>query len=146
LQAALRPLLRRFTYASCTLFGRDKAGVLFRAADDYPAAVALAGDISAEHWLRQYLEQESPVATLGRRVLMPSTKAPQGFKLRGRIVCNCFNVAESEINEVLVRQDPRNHGLPEVCLATLQRNLKCGTNCGSCVPELRRMIKCMGVI
>jgi len=25
-------------------------------------------------------------------------------------------------------------------LATLQANLKCGTECGSCVPELKRLI------
>ena len=41
LQAAMRPYMKRFAYASCTLFGRDKVGVLFRAADDYPAEPAL---------------------------------------------------------------------------------------------------------
>jgi len=177
LQAALRPYMRRFAFASCTLFGRDKVGVLFRAADDYAAdaaltaeiealfgiagdqvlryddkrrgnarhiliadgmlqAVALAGDASAEHWLREYLEAEQPVAALGRLLLMPSTQAPQAFKPRGRIVCNCFNVAETEIDEALAELP----GTPEATLAALQSRLKCGTNCGSCVPELKKMI------
>jgi assimilatory nitrate reductase catalytic subunit len=181
LQAALRPFMRRFAFASCTLFGRDKTGVLFRAADDYPAApelvkeietqfgvagagvlryddtkrgnarhilvhdgklaaVALAGDTSAEHWLKEYLEGEQPVASLGRLLLMPSTKAPQGFKSRGRIVCNCFNVAETEIADLLAKQDMINRGTPDAMLASLQTGLKCGTNCGSCVPELKQMI------
>ena len=181
LQASLRPLMRSFAYAACTLFGRDKVGVLFRAADDYPAAaelirdvetrfgiagaevlryddakrgtsrrirlqdgklaaVSLAGDTSAEHWLKEYLEGEQPVATLGRLLLMPSAKAPQGFKARGRIVCNCFNVAESEIDEALAGQDWVNEGTPEAVLASLQGRLKCGTNCGSCVPELKKII------
>ncbi len=181
LQAALRPFMRRFAFASCTLFGRDKVGVLFRAADDYPAApelvkeieaqfgiagagvlryddakrgnarhilvrdgklaaVALAGDTSAEHWLKEYLEGEQPVAALGRLLLMPSTKAPQGFKSRGRIVCNCFNVAETEIADLLEKQDMINRGTPDAMLASLQTGLKCGTNCGSCVPELKQLI------
>jgi assimilatory nitrate reductase catalytic subunit len=178
LQSALRPYMRRFSYAACTLFGRDKVGVLFRAADDYAgepelikeieakfgiagtavlryddtkrgnarhilvedgklAAVSLAGDISAEHWLKEYLEGGQPVAELGRMLLMPSTKAPQGFKSRGRIVCNCFNIAETEITESL---SAMKHGLPDEKLALLQEKLKCGTNCGSCVPELKKII------
>ncbi len=177
LQAALRPMMRKFAYASCTLFGRDKVGVLFRAADDYAAnpaltaeieekfsiagaqvlryddskrgnsrriliadgklqAVALAGDISAEGWLKEYLESEQPVAALGRLLLMPSNKAPQNFKSRGRIVCNCFNVSETEINDSLVG----TRGEVDVKLADLQQKLKCGTNCGSCVPELKKII------
>lgn len=177
LQAALRPYMRQFAYASCTLFGRDKMGVLFRAADDYAAApallkeieakfqiagtnvlryddskrgnarhilvedgklsaVALAGDISAEHWLKDYLENQQPVATLGRLLLMPSSRAPQGFKARGRIVCNCLNVSETEINDALAILP----GETDTVLASLQDKLKCGTNCGSCVPELKKII------
>lgn len=177
LQSALRPMMRQFAYASCTLFGRDKVGVLFRAADDYAAspelmaeieakfgivgtqvlryddskrgnsrhilvndgklqAVALAGDISAERWLKDYLEGEQSVATLGRLLLMPSTKAPQNFKARGRIVCNCFNVSETEINDALLGMSDA----PDVALTALQQKLKCGTNCGSCVPELKKIV------
>jgi len=181
LQAALRPYMRRFSYGACTLFGRDKVGVLFWAADDYPAApqltmeiesrfgiagtevlryddskrgnarhilvrggklaaVSLAGDTSAEHWLKEYLEGELPVAALGRMLLMPSNKAPEGFKSRGRIVCNCFNIAESEIAASLATQDLVNRGTPDAMLASLQGTLKCGTNCGSCLPELKNMV------
>lgn len=178
LQSALRPLMRQFAYASCTLFGRDKVGVLFRAADDYAAtaevtaeierkfgisgaqvlryddkrrgnsrrmliangklqAVSLAGDISAESWLKEYLENEQPVAALGRLLLMPSNQAPQNFKSRGRIVCNCFNVSETEITDALAKQ---GSATGDARLAGLQQQLKCGTSCGSCVPELKQMI------
>ena len=104
------------------------------------AAVSLAGDISAERWLKEYLEAEQPVAALGRLLLMPSSEAPQGFKSRGRIVCNCFNVAETQINEALDANDWINCSLPEQVLASMQEKLKCGTNCGSCVPELKKII------
>jgi assimilatory nitrate reductase catalytic subunit len=177
-QAAMRSYMRRFAYASCTLFGRDKVGVLFRAADDYAAApelvaeiekkfglagsqvlryddikrgnarhilvnggkltaVSLSGDMSAEQWLKEYLQGEQSVAELGRMLLVPSSKPPQGFKSRGRIVCNCFNIAESQIAESLTAI---KHGSPDDKLATLQNQLKCGTNCGSCVPELKKII------
>ncbi|MBC7413839.1 MAG: molybdopterin-dependent oxidoreductase [Herminiimonas sp.] len=176
-QAALRASMRHFGYASCTLFGREKVGVLFRAADDYPAApellrqieahfgltgatvlryddtrrgsarrmrveegllqaVSLAGDVSAAGWLKAYLETGESVVPLGRRLMMPSATPPAGFISRGRIVCNCFDVAERDIAQVLDGQT----GNPEERLADLQSRLKCGTNCGSCVPELKVMI------
>ena len=181
LQLRLRPYLRQFAYASCTLFGRDRVGVLFRAADEValspelvreieikfgivgPAvlryddprrgnarhllqadgklqAVALCGDMAAEHWLRQYLQEEIPVAALGRALLMPSTQPPQNFKARGNVICNCFNVAENAITEALAQQDTLNHGSPAERLLTLQNTLQCGTSCGSCVPELKKII------
>ncbi len=176
LQARLRPYMRRFAFASCTLFGRERVGVLFRAADDYAGApelvreieqlfgidgasvlryddtrrgnarhvlvsdgklgaVALAGDITAEAWLKQTLESELPVAALGRLLLTPSSTAPQGFKARGKMVCSCFGVAEAQINDELAALG----GVPDK-LGALQARLKCGTNCGSCVPELKQMI------
>ncbi len=181
LQLQLRPYLRRFAYASCTLFGRDKVGVLLRAADDYPVApellaeietlfgisgtavlryddqrrgnarhllldegklqaVSLTGDLSAETWLKEYLQGEQSVAQLGRLLLMPSNAPPQGFTARGRIVCNCFNIAESDIDGVLAQQDMINHGSNSAMLSMLQEKLKCGTNCGSCIPELKKRI------
>jgi assimilatory nitrate reductase catalytic subunit len=185
LQSALRPYMRRFSYASCTLFGREKVGVLFRVADDYAAApelikeietkfgiagagvlryddtkrgnarhilvrdgklvaVSLAGDISAEHWLKEFLEGEKAVAEIGRMLLKPSNKAPEGFKSRGRIICNCFNIAESEIVQTLASI---KHASAEAKLSALQEQLKCGTNCGSCVPELKQIIlACNGSI
>ena len=177
LQIALRPYLRKFSYASCTLFGRDRVGVFFRAADDYPAsaeltaeiealfgiagagilryddkqrgnarhilvrdgalsALSLAGDVAAERWLKEYLESAQPVAALGRLLLSPHATAPQNFVSRGRIVCNCLNIAEAQINAALDTLD----GPAEARLAALQGQLKCGSNCGSCIPELKKLV------
>jgi len=47
-----------------------------------------------------------------------------------RAVCACFKVGESQIRAAIAAG---------ATLAGLQKNLKCGTNCGSCVPELRRL-------
>jgi len=48
-----------------------------------------------------------------------------------RAVCVCFRVSESAVRSSLANG---------ANLATLQRDLRCGTNCGSCVPELRRLL------
>jgi assimilatory nitrate reductase catalytic subunit len=46
-------------------------------------------------------------------------------------VCNCLNVAEPAILAAIAAGAD---------LAALQGTLKCGTECGSCVPELKHMI------
>jgi assimilatory nitrate reductase catalytic subunit len=48
-----------------------------------------------------------------------------------RAVCACFKVSESSIRSAIAAG---------AGLAALKKNLKCGTNCGSCVPELRRLL------
>ena len=100
------------------------------------AAVSLRGDWSAEIWLKDYLESAMSVASLGRLLLKPSRVAPTGFKPRGHIVCNCLNVGESEIVSALESLP----GDEPARLRTLQDRLQCGTQCGSCLPELKRMV------
>ncbi len=56
---------------------------------------------------------------------------------RGRQVCTCFNVTEPQIVEQLGRCE----GSAEARLSQLQGALKCGTNCGSCLPVLRGLVK-----
>jgi assimilatory nitrate reductase catalytic subunit len=48
-----------------------------------------------------------------------------------RAVCACFKVPESTIRAAVSAG---------ASLARLQKDLKCGTSCGSCVPELRRLV------
>jgi assimilatory nitrate reductase catalytic subunit len=67
---------------------------------------------------------------LGALVLAPLAAAPNCMPARGRVVCACVDVAESEITAALAD----GAGIDE-----LQAHLKCGTECGSCVPELQRM-------
>ena len=67
-----------------------------------------------------------------RWVLAPLSAPPAGSTARGRIVCNCHNVAESEI----CAEVARGADLP-----ALQAKLKCGTDCGSCMPELKQLVK-----
>jgi assimilatory nitrate reductase catalytic subunit len=180
--AQLRALMPTFEFASCVPFGRDRTGVLFRAAaHDAPdvavveqleallglktadalryvdrrlgqrrtarlvrngdatrlEAFVLAGDTRAEAWIRPLLQDELPAEAYGRLLLMPGAKAPVAVVARGKQVCTCFNVNEDDINAQL----PTCGGTDNERLATLQGRLRCGTNCGSCIPELRRLVR-----
>lgn len=178
----LRELMHGFPYTACVPFGRERAGVLFRAAayegapaetiariesilglagnevlhyadkrrgqrramrlrraggDTFLDAFLLAGDISAEAWIRTLLQDELPAQAYGRLLLVPGAKAPVALAARGRQVCSCFNVGESDIAATLAA----SAGTADAQLQQLQEKLKCGTNCGSCVPELKRIVR-----
>ncbi|MDE2606528.1 MAG: molybdopterin-dependent oxidoreductase [Burkholderiales bacterium] len=100
-------------------------------------ALLLAGDTSAEAWLKSLLQQQLPAQAYGRLLLAPGPQAPLGVPRQGRQVCSCFGVEEAAIEGHLAGCA----GSPEERLASLQGRLRCGTNCGSCVPELKRMVR-----
>lgn len=50
----------------------------------------------------------------------------------GRIICSCFSIGENAIREAIAG------GCDSA--AALGMKLRCGTNCGSCVPELKEML------
>jgi assimilatory nitrate reductase catalytic subunit len=97
----------------------------------------LAGDTSAQSWIKTLLQDELPAHAYGRTLLAPSAAPPVPVASRGTAVCTCFGVTELAINAHL-RQCS---GSPTERLASLQASLQCGTNCGSCVPQLQRMVR-----
>lgn len=100
-------------------------------------AFMLAGDVSAQAWIKPLLQDELPADAYGRALLSPGATPPVAVQSKGRQVCTCFNVTEPAIAEAL----GQCQGAPDERLAQLQGQLKCGTNCGSCIPELKKLIK-----
>ncbi len=100
-------------------------------------AVLLAGDTRAEAWLKPLLQQQLPLPASGRGLLAPGAQPPAGLRAGGRQVCACVGVDAAAIEAHLAACG----GTPEGRLASLQAKLRCGTGCGSCVPELKRMIR-----
>jgi assimilatory nitrate reductase catalytic subunit len=100
-------------------------------------AFVLAGDTSAQAWIRTLLQDELPAQAYGRLLLSPGAKPPVAVQSRGKLVCTCFNVTDLEIAHCLADVE----GDPAVRLAALQAGLKCGSNCGSCIPELKRLVR-----
>ena len=99
-------------------------------------AFLLAGDTAAQAWIRTLLQDELPAEAYGRLLLSPGGKAPLAVQSRGKPVCSCFNVTDGAIVQYLARVE----GDSTARLAGLQAELKCGTNCGSCLPELKRLV------
>jgi assimilatory nitrate reductase catalytic subunit len=98
----------------------------------------LAGDTSAQAWIKTLLQDELPAQAYGRLLLLPGAKPPVAVRSRGKLVCSCFNVTDAAINAQLA---VTKEGTNEERFAALQTALKCGTNCGSCVPELKRQVR-----
>jgi assimilatory nitrate reductase catalytic subunit len=183
-RAELRPLMAAFSFATCVPFGRERSGVLFRAASPEAAeqvlieriettlglntadalhyadkqkgqrrsmrlggtgaatrleGFLLAGDISAQAWIQPLLQDELPAQAYGRLLLSPGAKPPSSVATasRGKQVCSCLDVHEAPIVAFLNTA----HGPPEARLTQLQAQLHCGTQCGSCVPELKQLVQ-----
>ena len=122
--------------------GQRRAMGLVRQGDDTRLqAFVLAGDIRAEAWIKALLQQRLPAQAYGRLLLSPRAQAPVALAPCGRQVCTCFNVSQTAIVDVLAHSP----GGAAQRLAALQDRLKCGTQCGSCVPELKRLVQSSAV-
>jgi assimilatory nitrate reductase catalytic subunit len=118
--------------------GQRRTAKLTRVADHAElTGFLLAGDTRAEAWIKTVLEAELPAQSYGRLLLSPGAKAPAAVESRGKLVCTCLNVTDAAIDGYLGTAQ----GNPAERLASLQSALKCGTHCGSCVPELKRMVR-----
>ncbi len=183
----LQALQPDVTFASAVLIGRDRPGILFRAAhatsppaewiaaldallgldsedilryDDlclgHSRRIRIAGDrllgvrltggaaaLTSGEWLRDWLVRGEPVAAIRSTLLKPGTDpsflpgGKSGSVPGLKVVCQCHNVSEREIVAAL----PACEGDASARLAGLQAQLKCGTNCGSCLPELRALVE-----
>lgn len=100
-------------------------------------AFMLAGDTRAQSWIKTLLQDELPAHAYGRALMVPGAKPPAQLVPRGTQVCACFNVSD-----VAIAAQLRNaEGTAQERLGALQSALKCGTNCGSCLPQLQRMVR-----
>lgn len=184
-QQSLQRLMPTLAFTTCVPFGRERTGLLFRAAHPHAPDAAvldqielalglhapdslryvdarlgqrravrlqaaetgqastlqaflLAGDTRSQNWIKTLLQDELPVEDMGRKLLMPTTQAPTaiaGQSLRTQ-VCACFDVSEQSITAHL----KMHTGSAEQRFAGLQATLKCGTQCGSCRPALKKLV------
>jgi len=94
--------------------------------------VRLMGETIATDWLKEVMTTGQFTDELRRWALAPLPAPPSGQRGRGKIICNCLDVAENDIIETIeIGAD----------LLTLQNKLKCGTECGSCIPELKKLVQ-----
>ncbi|MGQ0711481.1 MAG: nitrate reductase [Rhodoferax sp.] len=99
--------------------------------------IVLAGDVRAQAWIATLLQDRLPAHPFGRALLQPGAQPPVKVQARGAVVCTCHNVGESAIQGLL----QRCVGDASQRLQQLKDTLRCGTQCGSCVPQLQRMVR-----
>ena len=112
---------------------RRAVGKRVRIEDGRIVSIRLAGETAASKWLRSLWLDGQADAELRRWLLAP-VSAPPGnaaANTRGKTLCNCLNVSECAVCAGISR------GLD---LDGLRQELKCGTSCGSCVPEIKRLL------
>ncbi|HEX8978184.1 MAG TPA: molybdopterin-dependent oxidoreductase [Parasulfuritortus sp.] len=93
--------------------------------------VRLTGETAAQDWLKELILTGADAGAQRPWLLSPLVSPPQGCGEPRQVVCNCLNVAEAEIDAAIAEGAD---------LAGLQARLKCGTECGSCLPELKRRL------
>ena len=67
------------------------------------------------------------------RMALLTGSPPLGVPDVGIIVCACFNVGEKTIRTAIKEKGLKTHQEVGLCL-------KAGTNCGSCVPEIKALL------
>jgi assimilatory nitrate reductase catalytic subunit len=98
----------------------------------------LAGDTAASAWMRPLLHNQLAVPGSALQLLSASAQPPSGTMVEmSKTVCTCLNVSQTAIEQHLQHCS----GTPEQRLASLKNTLKCGTNCGSCIPQLQRIVR-----
>jgi assimilatory nitrate reductase catalytic subunit len=99
--------------------------------DGMVQSVCLAGETAAQEWLKNMMVQGASAEAVRPWVLAPVASAPRGTLNRGRIVCTCHDVSDQEIRSEIAKG---------AILPALQAKLKCGTECGSCLPAVKQML------
>jgi assimilatory nitrate reductase catalytic subunit len=117
---------------------------LLNVAQDSLTAVLLTGDAAAcaaASWLQPLWQQGASVKALGSALLKPSATVPTGAAIASPMVCSCVGVNQAAIESGIAAAPLGCEVLPH-----LQQILKCGTECGSCVPQIKQMISKVGKI
>ena len=93
-------------------------------------AVRFENELQSAGWVQEAMLSGAVCGDLRAALFAPLSMRPGGFAPRGRVVCSCLDVSEFTIKEAF---------LGGASLDQVQARLKCGTSCGSCVPELKRL-------
>ncbi len=152
-----RPHMLRYQLAGSTpiaewpelarlLFGNDGDWIEFHddASGYYRAALIKQSRLHASLFIAsdltlpddQWLDSLFDINELDRqsRISLLSGQAPGDVKSGGRTVCACFNVGVNTIIEAIQTQKLTS-------VEAIGQALQAGTNCGSCVPELKEILQ-----
>jgi assimilatory nitrate reductase catalytic subunit len=109
-------------YRAAQIINKQLETVIFIAADN---------TLPERSWLTS-LFAKTQLETPERMALLTG-RPPVGVPDVGTIVCACFNVGEKTIQAAIKEKNLKTHQEVGLCL-------KAGTNCGSCVPEIKALL------
>ena len=95
------------------------------------AFISSSTQLPAHQWIASLFDKEE--VELRERNTLLSGKPPPGTREPGNVVCACFSV-----DDVTIMQGIKESDLNSV--ETIGEQLKAGTNCGSCIPELKNIL------
>jgi assimilatory nitrate reductase catalytic subunit len=118
---------------ACLAYRDPAHGIVKRALieEERLTGILLAGEDQANNWLRTAMKDGVPIDALRRWIFAPRAEPPVATTAPRKVICNCLDVGEADIRREIANG---------ASLAGLQEKLKCGTSCGSCLPEIRRMM------
>ncbi|HXS80830.1 MAG TPA: molybdopterin-dependent oxidoreductase [Gammaproteobacteria bacterium] len=93
--------------------------------------VATAKSLPSRNWLATLFA--SPKLSDADRLAILAGRAPKGSLEAGAVVCSCFAVGRSTLLRAI-------RGDKLVSVEQIGKALRAGTNCGSCIPELKGLL------
>jgi assimilatory nitrate reductase catalytic subunit len=97
------------------------------------SALFLAPAETASQWNAAKAALELPQLGPTERRMVLSGHAADGFVETGPVICACFGVGLGVIREAITSKAATN-------VEAIGKALRAGTNCGSCLPELKRIV------
>ena len=96
-----------------------------------------AADNAVSQWWRETLQADAALEMPARRMLAPGARERGGAAAAPASpqLCTCFDVSVAAASDALAAAT----GDTAARIAQTQERLRCGTNCGSCLPHLRRL-------
>ncbi len=91
----------------------------------------IGGDMSEAQWLRKLMLEHRDVGELRPYLLAPGGPVDK-HDSKGKIVCACNNVGELELKTAIEAGSNS--------IETLKSCTMAGTGCGSCIPEMKRLL------
>ena len=116
---------------------QDSAKGIYRAArivdNRLESVIFIAADnrLPERSWLTGLFAK--PQLEKPERMALLTGRPPLGVADVGMIVCACFNVGEKTLRKTIKEKGLKTHQEVGLCL-------KAGTNCGSCIPEIKALL------
>jgi len=138
-QAWLRAALPNDNYMSLhdDATGTHRAAVLREASLEAVVLVGPSPKLPPPDWLKSLFDQTT--LSLGTRRHLLSGMPSDGATDEGPVVCVCFQVGAKRIEKTAAEAGCCS-------MEGVGRKLGAGTNCGSCIPEIRRILAEKGMV